>query len=62
MGAYAMPSNRGFKTNKELKRTHKKSNLDRCAALLRENDMYIDKENNRIILVKKENGDNKNNG
>ena len=58
MGAYAMPSNKGFKTSKKLKRTHKWSNVDRCAALLRENDMFIDKKNKRIVLVKKDKGEN----
>ena len=55
MGAYAMPGNTSFRTSKEIKKVRTKpGRIDRCAALLRENDMTIDKENNRIILVKKD--------
>ena len=52
MGAYSMPGDKPFRTGGKVKRTRCKSRLDRNAAMLRGSKMFLDKKNNKIIMVK----------
>ncbi|WP_157865500.1 hypothetical protein [Ruminococcus albus] len=47
-----MPGDKPFRTGGKVKRTRCKSRLDRNAAMLRGSKMFLDKKNNKIIMVK----------
>ncbi len=54
MGAYAIYSNKPFKTNKPLKMKRKRGRIDEIMELVNGASIGFDKENQKTTLVKNE--------